>query len=161
MTKPLDLDELDAIARAATPGEWEWFGNMKTREVSLATVRGGRRVVMDFERWGMRSAQPRFQLATDGRAAGFGRMADLEDLGDLGPRIVAPHRHDFIGIVHPNARHIARFSPDVVRAVIDRARAAEVLAAAALEWRNDMMGSGAMCAAVEDYVERRGKSGAR
>lgn len=46
---------------AHTPGPWGWFGNAGSNSVYLATQHGGRRFVMDFTRWGMRGAQPRFQ----------------------------------------------------------------------------------------------------
>lgn len=44
-----------------TPGPWKWFGNASSNHVYLATDHSGRRYVMDFTRWGMRGAQPRFQ----------------------------------------------------------------------------------------------------
>lgn len=44
-----------------TPGPWAWFGNAGSRSLYLATTHSGRRYVMGFKRWGMRSAQPQFQ----------------------------------------------------------------------------------------------------
>lgn len=44
-----------------TPGPWGWFGNASSQTVYLATVRNGRQYVMQFARWGMWGAQPRFQ----------------------------------------------------------------------------------------------------
>lgn len=52
-----------------TPGPWAWFGNARSHELYLATVRGGRRYVMGFQRWGMRGAQPIFQPAEQGLVA--------------------------------------------------------------------------------------------
>jgi hypothetical protein len=57
-----DLKRAKELCEAATAGPWQWFGNTKMREVYLATIDRGRVFVMDFVRWGMSSAQPRFQL---------------------------------------------------------------------------------------------------
>lgn len=56
-----------------TPGPWAWFGNARHNSIYLATTHSGRRFVMDFVRWGMRGAQPRFQ-------AEKGIMVDAKDL---------------------------------------------------------------------------------
>lgn len=56
-----------------TPGPWAWFGNASSNSIYLATTHSGRRYVMDFVRWGMRGAQPRFQPARGG-------MIDAKDL---------------------------------------------------------------------------------
>jgi hypothetical protein len=46
-----------------------------TRDVYLSTVTGGRVFVMDFARWGMAGAQPRFQI--DHRMVALGELAEL------------------------------------------------------------------------------------
>ncbi|MBY5917310.1 hypothetical protein HFO77_23230 [Rhizobium leguminosarum] len=51
-----------------TPGPWAWFGNASSNSIYLATTHSGRRYVMDFVRWGMRGAQPRFQPALTNEA---------------------------------------------------------------------------------------------
>lgn len=116
------LDELERTARAARPGPWQWYGNTKTQEVYLATVHGGRVFVMDFVRWGMHDAQPRFQVEP-------GVMVALGELGKqehpMGPMFEATHRRQFAGIGHPDARHIAANSPDVTLALIARIRELE------------------------------------
>lgn len=119
---PNDIAKLRAIAEAATPGEWQWYGNTKMREVYLATVDRGRVFVMQFERWGMAGAQPRFQvrLSVD---EGGGIMRNLDELGDLGPKMVASHRNGFVGIAHPDATHIATFSPPTVLSLLDEIEA--------------------------------------
>lgn len=61
MTESSRFDEIKARAAAATVGPWGWFGNVDNRDVYLATVHGGRRLVLDFAPWGEQSAQPRFQ----------------------------------------------------------------------------------------------------
>ena len=117
----IDLDALETTARAATPGPWQWYGNTKQHEVYLATVDRGRVFVMDFARWGMRDAQPRFQVRLNDEP-GSGIMRGIGDLGatehPLGPCYEVPYRRQFVGIGHPDARHIATFSPDVVLALI-------------------------------------------
>jgi hypothetical protein len=43
---------------------WRWFGYKKSKQVYLGTVSGGRLIVMDFIRWGMQNAQPRFRSSS-------------------------------------------------------------------------------------------------
>lgn len=121
MTRAVDIDKHDAIARAARSGPWQWYGNTKTYEVYLSTVHGGRVFVMDFTRWGMRGAQPRFQIDH--------RMVELGELGSyehpLGPTFEVPYRRQFTGIGHPDATHIAANSPDVTLALTARIRELE------------------------------------
>lgn len=112
----IDLDELERKARAATQGTWRWFGNTKTYSVYLATVEHGRQFVMDFVRWGMSEAQPRFQVDHF-----MAKLSDLAaDESPLGPKFEVPYRRDFAGIGHPDAEHIAAASPPVVLALISR-----------------------------------------
>lgn len=96
MLTPTQLDELEAMLKAATPGEWEWFGNTNSRSCYLATKHSGRQFVLDFARWGMQCAQPRFQW--------HGVMFDLVDLPEeAGPCFEVDYRRDFMGIKHPDA----------------------------------------------------------
>lgn len=117
----VDLDQLERVARAARPGPWQWYGNTKMNEVYLSTIHGGRVFVMDFVRWGMGGAQPRFQVDE--------LMVTLGDLGKaehpMGPKFEASHRRQFVGIGHPDAEHIAANSPDVTLALIGRIRELE------------------------------------
>jgi hypothetical protein len=95
-----------------TPGPWGWFGNTQTNHIYLATKHGGRRYVMDFTRWGMRGAQPRFHPERCG-------MVDVKDLVtfEVGQRSVvgvdqakqdtSVYRYDIRGINHPDANLIA------------------------------------------------------
>jgi hypothetical protein len=96
------LAVLQQAEQAMTPGDWQWFGNTKMSEVYLATVEHGRTFVMDFARWGMRNAQPRFQVSS--------RMVSLAELGkqehSYGPKFEAPHRRHFTGIGHPDPNGI-------------------------------------------------------
>jgi hypothetical protein len=91
-----------------TPGPWQWFGNLKSNDVHLSTVHGGRVFVMNFARWGMRSAQPLFQV----RKASGGVMTPV---ADLAVREV-PYRSDFLEVDHPDARLIAA-APELLAAL--------------------------------------------
>lgn len=55
------LAEIETRDRAATQGPWQWFGNGDVRDIYLATPDRGRLYVMQFDRWGMQSAQPVFR----------------------------------------------------------------------------------------------------
>jgi hypothetical protein len=107
MTTPIDTTRLRALAEKATPGPWAWFGDLASHRIYLATVKGGRRFIMDFRRWGMSGAQPRFQVSGIMRAAK--ELATRE----------APYRGDIAEIDHPDARFIAAMNPTTVRALLD------------------------------------------
>lgn len=92
---PARIAELRTLAAAATPGPWAWFGNLTTHEVYLATVKRGRVYVMDFVRWGMTGAAPRFQCEHI-----------MERVDKFAVREV-PYRGHFNEIDHPDARYIA------------------------------------------------------
>lgn len=126
----IDIEKLRALAEKATPGPWQWFGNTKMNEVYLATVNRGRRFVMDFVRWGMGGAQPRFQVSIDGRDEAGGVMRSLAQLAEgdenaagrlppLGPKFEASHRKQFTGIGHADAAFIAAANPAAVLALLD------------------------------------------
>ncbi len=132
MTKPFSISELAKLERAMTPGDWQWFGNTKMHEVYLATVHGGRIFVMDFQRWGMGGAQPRFQVRADGDPPGAGFMRSLGELGKeehpLGPRFEVPYRRQFVGIGHPDADGMVRMR-NAAPALIAIAQAAQTYCA--------------------------------
>ncbi|MFP2898775.1 hypothetical protein [Corallococcus sp. 4LFB] len=91
-----DTEKLEAIrARhaAASRGPWRWFGYLRTREVSLE---GSRDTVMDFTRWGMSGAQPRWSV-----------KGLLEKLADLVVPDTTPERGRVTDINHPDARFMA------------------------------------------------------
>jgi len=94
-----------------TPGPWSWFGNAKGRNIYLATIYGGRRFVMQFGRWGMKSAQPIFQAEGVMRPAveflkfevGNPDVTGFEAAKDDS----SVYRYDILSIDHPDARLIA------------------------------------------------------
>jgi hypothetical protein len=101
----MNLSRLRELAERATPGPWQWFGNTKMSEVYLATVDRGRIFVMDFVRWGMGCAQPRFQVRIGEQGGIMRKLSELD--GDNAPTMVASHRKEFVGIGHPDAAFIA------------------------------------------------------
>lgn len=103
---------------AHTPGPWAWFGG--AHDFYLATTHSGRRYVMGFDRRGMRSAQPVFQVR--------GVMVKASELcsfvvGDKQVRGFTEarkdrsvYRYDIDGIDHPDARLIAA-APELLAAL--------------------------------------------
>ena len=124
-----ELAESRSLLESTTPGPWQWFGNTKQYEVYLATKHSGRRFVMDFVRWGMGGAQPRFQVTIDGNEAGGGVMRSIAQLAEgdanakgrlplLGPLFEVDYRRQFVGIGHPDAQLIAA-APTLTRKLLD------------------------------------------
>ena len=103
-----------------TPGPWRWEYNAAHKSVHLV---GGRPqydlTVMDFSRWGMGGAVPRFRdTAVDGM--------DLMDRLCDKPDWIAPatgrehHKHWFQLVTHPDARLMAAAPEmaDALRAIL-------------------------------------------
>ena len=117
----IDLDAIRQRAADALPGPWHWGGNVETHHFRLTAPQGrnGRRglyEVMDFVRWGMRSAQPRFLNLVEGghwmeKASEmpiFEVCPDATSFDD--PRV---YRGTLVGIRHPDATFIAHARQDV------------------------------------------------
>ncbi|SDX52653.1 hypothetical protein SAMN05216215_10128 [Saccharopolyspora shandongensis] len=141
MTTTDRLDEIKARAAAATPGPWGWFGNTDVRHIYLSTKYWGRQIVMDFARWGMQSARPRF---ADGRTFShspqswhdFGSSGLMADADQIARFEVAPNAHsrkdpavyraDISGIRNPDATFIEHSRADIdwLVAEVERLRAA-------------------------------------
>ncbi|HEY9410301.1 MAG TPA: hypothetical protein VIP77_12030 [Jiangellaceae bacterium] len=109
------LKEIRDRASAATPGPWTWRGNVDTRQIYLSYTKPGLgwTSVMDFVRWGMQSARPRFltenfwmQDADD--LAVFEVCREAKRRND--PRV---YRGDIVGFRHPDAEFIANARQDV------------------------------------------------
>jgi hypothetical protein len=136
------LDEIRARASAATAGPWHWAGNTDTRWLALSYWKAGagRCNVMDFTRWGMQSATPR-----------FGRDLMMYDAHEDVVYEVAPtatrrndprvYRADITGIRHPDAEFLAASRQDVddLLAIIAQVRTA------AESWIDDMEAEGEAC----------------
>lgn len=88
-----------------TPGPWRWEVNRKSKVINLV---GGHpqfdKTVMDFERWGMGGASPRFALQF-GDAHIMTRLCDNPDW--IKPFSGRSHHADWCaGVAHPDARLI-------------------------------------------------------
>lgn len=112
---PDRLPEIDARWDATPAGPWSWFGNTQTKSIALATVHSGRRWLMDFVRWGMTDACPRFQPP---EGLGMVRADELVVYE-------RDYRKDFRDIDEPVARALAKSREDVdwLRAEVRRLRA--------------------------------------
>ncbi|MGO2030615.1 MAG: ead/Ea22-like family protein [Glutamicibacter ardleyensis] len=128
-----DLTDLRKIAEQATPGPWHWSGNADNRQLYLATwIKGaGRCQVMDFERWGMQRAVPRFLdddslMMETAKDLMVYEVARNQNLPDETPRSHPQvYRADVVDVRHPNARFMAAANPETVLALITRLEQAE------------------------------------
>jgi hypothetical protein len=111
----VSLKEIRDRAAAATPGPWTWRGNVDTRQFYLSYTKPGLgwTSVMDFVRWGMQSARPRFLtehfwMQDADELAVFEVCRDAKRRTD--PRV---YRGDVVGFRHPDAEFIAGARQDV------------------------------------------------
>lgn len=129
---PDKLAEIRARAAAALQGPWRWGGNTDIHRVYLYAPHGregqpGMHEVMDFERWGMHKAQPRFL----NHKGGGPWMVSAKELPiyEVAPDATSRddkrvYRGDIIGLRHPDAEFIAHARQDVddLLAYIDHLR---------------------------------------
>jgi len=122
----IDLEAIRARRAAASRGPWHWTGNTDTHQLRLSNwIPGhGRCTVMDFTRWGMQDARPRF---TDGDRF----MVHPQTVYQVAPAATRRddprvYRGDIIDIRHPDAQLIAHAPQDIddLLAEVDRLRAA-------------------------------------
>jgi hypothetical protein len=95
-----------------TPGPWRWEVNAKSRHVNLC---GGKNpfdlIVVDFVRWGMNGAAPRFRTGGD-------NLNVMKPVTDFAIPVAGREHHAkwFQDISHPDARLIAA-APDLLAAL--------------------------------------------
>ncbi len=104
----IDEARLRSLAEKARPGKRFWKFNIKTHACYLYCHigRGGWDAVMDFVRFGMRGAAPRFQTK--------GIMFRPDDM----PEIKPDHNGD-VTISHPDADFIAACDPTTIIGLLD------------------------------------------
>lgn len=107
------LEEIRARAEAAFPGPWRWRGNTESRHLRLQSPHRGGMTVMDFVRWGMQGARPRFGI--EGLMYPADKMVGYE----------VPHRSDVVTVDHPDAEFIAHAREDVPALLAELARLRE------------------------------------
>lgn len=123
----IDIEAIRARRAAAARGPWHWSGNTDTQQLRLSNwIPGaGRCTVMDFARWGMQSARPRFidehVLMVDGDTMATYEVAPFATRRD-DPRV---YRGDIVDIRHPDAQLIAHAPQDIddLLAEVDRLNA--------------------------------------
>lgn len=111
------IEAIRARLAAATPGRWSWDGCLKFRELHLIAATAQGSIVMDFVRWGMSAAAPRFR----------GEHFDMRRVDELD---LVQSRRRIDGINHPDAILIEHATRDIafLLAEVDRlqARVAEM-----------------------------------
>jgi len=115
-----ELDRLERLAKAASPGPWQWELNEESRRVKL--VGGSPKfdcTVMDFVRYGFNGAMPRF--VTEVRP----RMNLLEKCTEFAKTVKGREHHAnwFKTIDNQDANFIADTDPGTVLKLIDDVRA--------------------------------------
>ncbi|AEW94640.1 MULTISPECIES: hypothetical protein [Streptomycetaceae] len=101
------IAEITARERAAFPGPWRWRGNTASRHLRLQSPQRGGMTVMDFVRWGMQGARPRFD--TEGLMYPADEMAEYE----VAAWSTDICRKDVVDIDHPDAQFIEHARADV------------------------------------------------
>ena len=102
-----------------TPGPWRWEINRTSKSIHLV---GGRprfdKTVMDFERWGMSRAAPRFNAEITGDE--FNVMQRVCDRPDwIAPFPGRDHHADWCAsVIHPDAMLIAA-APDLLAMLVE------------------------------------------
>ena len=93
-----------------TPGPWKWEINQKSHSIKLVAKQGLGPIVMDFVRWGMQMASPRFLV----REGNHSVLVRADELGEV--EIGREHHAKWYKVLnHPDARLIAA-APDLLEA---------------------------------------------
>lgn len=123
------IEEIRDRWEKATPGPWEWRGNVDSHRVWLGgwTKGLGGTSVMDFVRWGMQGAQPRFidenfMMNRASTMPVFEVAPTATERSDC--RV---YRGDLIGIRHPDAVAIAAAPDDIAALLAEVDRLTEAL----------------------------------
>ena len=119
------LPQLRKLAEAATFGRWRWFGDTDSKQIYLATQHAGRVFVMDFVRYGMQSAQPRFQDPEQHLMFKAHDLVEYEVCPDAGAdrKDKRVYRATIGRINNPDAIYIEEFSPYTAIQLLDKIEA--------------------------------------
>jgi hypothetical protein len=116
---PEEIERLKALAEKATPGPWRWILSAKSKDVRLESGgTPGHELVMDFTRWGISGAAPRFSNG--------GLMAHAQKWAQNVPGR-EHHSHWYQTVAHPDAAFIAAAREAVPALIADLERARELL----------------------------------
>lgn len=114
----MNLDHLESLCLAATPGPWRWEINLHSKDVKLCgsppRYPAYDHTVMDFVRWGMRSAAPRFRTNDC-----LMRRCDETTYAVAGRE---HHKYWFQGVNAPDAAFMEALDPTTCRKLIRAAR---------------------------------------
>ena len=104
------IEKAKEIDEKATPGPWMWDLNECIHQCKLTTTHSGKYYVMGFNRWGLQSALPSFQVYDryEGPLEGRGShgMVRADEMSRSYPGKV--HHQGFDNFIdHPDARYIA------------------------------------------------------
>lgn len=112
-------DDDRKICEAATPREWYWDANPKTKRIDLRSRYGIGDIVIDFVRYGMQGAAPRFNdCRVSDVNSGVGIMKRADEYFEVIPGR-EHHARWAANINHPDAQFIAHFNPAKVAALLD------------------------------------------
>lgn len=97
------LAEADALDAKATKGPWRWNVSLKSRSMVLEAAVRGFEIVMDFVRWGMGGARPRFLVRTEAGAL-------LQEADTFAVKVPGREHHAawYQTLEHPDAAFMAR-----------------------------------------------------
>lgn len=120
-----ELDIIEARCKAATPGPWMWNLCLSSKRIVLEARIRTFEIIIDFTRWGMGGARPRFRKSLNGDGSHV-IMADAEEFAEIVPGR-KHHSHWYQTINQPDANFIAHARTDVPRliAALRKARAAQ------------------------------------
>lgn len=149
------LKEIEARHAAATKGPWFWRINLKSKEVHLESHNrdGWLETVMDFVRWGMGNAKPRFLQQEKSL------MVDANELAAIIPK--REHHKDWAQTLdHPDANAIAHSWQDIgdLLAEVKRLQQLENYVDHLDEcaWEHAAYGQDAVCSCGLDALEKAG-----
>ena len=139
-----------------TPGPWRWEYNAEYKSVKLC---GGKpqydKTVMDFTRWGMGGAQPRF-LSVDRPFLLLHKLSDMQSWVEPFPG--REHHANWCAAVnHPDARLMAA-APDLLEALETLYAEADNFSVSGVYFNEECMGHVGLKMARDAIAKAKGES---